>query len=98
MLQGGSHPLIFLLLYKGTKGELMNIENICVPHKSETVDLTINDKTYEDISYYQWEEILENVTDDSDISYAVWDGTDVLGVEFYYKNGKVVNYREEIIL
>ena len=74
----------------------MKLDNISLPHRSEDVSVEINDQSYE-LGYYEFCEKLEGVTDDSDISYSIWFGDKVLSVEFYYKNGEVVNYREEVI-
>ena len=74
----------------------MKLENISLPHRSEDMYLEINDQGYE-LGYYEFCEKLENVTEDSDISYSIWCGDKVLSVEFYYKNGEVVNYREDLL-
>ena len=73
----------------------MKLDNISMPHRSEDVYLEINDEGYE-LGYYEFCEKLEGVTDDSDISYSIWFENKVLTVEFYYKDGEVVNYREEL--
>ena len=74
----------------------MKLDKISLPHRSEDVYVEINDEGYE-LGYYEFCEKLESITDDSDISYSMWFGDNVLSVEFYYKDGEVVNYREEVV-
>ena len=78
----------------------MDISNISHPHRSEQVTLMVNDVSYDDISYYQWEEVLTNLTGDSDISYAIWvqdDELEVMEVSITYQDGVISSYKEEMV-
>ena len=72
----------------------MNTDKVYHPHHRETVDVTTDTNEYRDVTYDEWVNIVENVTD-GELSYSTWcQREELMVMEHYYtiKNGDVVSY------
>jgi hypothetical protein len=78
----------------------MDITLLQSPDKRETVDLTIDDTEYYDISYHQWEDII-NQTTNGHISYTIWeqtdDGMDTLTLEYTIQDNNIIHFTSETL-
>jgi hypothetical protein len=87
------------------KGDLMDWDGISLPHRSEDIPTTFNDKT-SDLTYTGFTALIEAIRDldlTGELEYSMWlqdDTTDnelmVLNVTIRYKDGDIIRYDEEL--
>ena len=80
----------------------MNIDLLYHPHHQETLDVHVDSKEYDDVTYTEWCELMEKV-EDGRIEYYTWFQDEETGYElkvlchnYIIKNGVVVSYNQEL--
>ena len=81
----------------------MNIDLLYHPYKREEVTVEWDGEMYDDLTYFEWVELMEKV-ENGDVSYVTWYQDDeetngelmCLNHDYVIKNGKVKSYDQAL--